>query len=92
MNQMYGRHWRYHPENERLSRYYGILLDSLASSNDLRQDGISYQLAPQGPATLATYEEDNRKHRDQVRQQKLLGFLTLWLVIVGLLQAYLNLK
>ena len=47
-----------------------------------------YQVLPKALATLASYEENDQRHRDLVRQQRILGFLTFALVVVGLLQIF----
>jgi hypothetical protein len=90
LRDLYGHRWILHPDNENLHRYYQLLLDSLVESNDLvRQTGY-YTVTPNALTTLAAYEEDDRRHRDQMRQQKVLAFLTLSLVFVGFVQAYIN--
>lgn len=90
MHMLYGPNWYHHGDSERLGEYYRMLLDSLVASGDMERNLASYRLAPSAFATLAKYEEENRRHRDQVRQQKIIGFLTFALVAVGSLQAYVT--
>lgn len=79
-------HWLHHPDSKALESYYSLVLDSLHKTGDLEGDRNFYALAPAGLATLESYEESDRRHKDQVRQQQMIAALTLVLVIVGLLQ------
>lgn len=71
--------------------YWGIrdefVLDSLVETSDLQANQNGYQLLAKAIATLSDFEEDERRHRDQVRNQKILAILTTALVVVGLIQA-----
>lgn len=87
MTMLYGPRWAHHPDNDRLRRYYEIVLESLAQTGELTHDGHAYRLAAQGFATLTQYEENAQRYRDMVRMQWLLAALTLGLVFVGLIQA-----
>jgi hypothetical protein len=87
---LYGTRLVHHSDFLPLQRYYEFILGSLLASGELTKDNVFYQVAPKALATLAAFEEDDRRHRDQVRQQKVIGFLTLALVGVGLLQSYLH--
>jgi len=87
MTERYGVGWAGHPSNQEVRIYYGLLLEALAEAGDLRENDRRYSLSPQALATLARHEQDNRRHLDAVRQQKILTFLTFALVVVGLLQA-----
>jgi hypothetical protein len=78
----------YHPQKDDLINYYNLLLKSFVETGDLLpHEGISYKLASKALATLADFETDDRKHHDQVKQQKLIVILTLALVVVGIIQA-----
>ncbi|WP_457300948.1 hypothetical protein [Phyllobacterium sp. P5_D12] len=76
-----------HPESDSLINYYDLLLKSLVASGDLHQNQSLYQLAPPALMTLSAYEEEERRHDDNVWQQKLIGALTLVLIVVGIAQA-----
>lgn len=57
-----GQQWA--DQNE-LMNYYGLLLDSLKESEDLtatQQNG--YSLKPKALNTLAAFEQEERRHRD----------------------------
>jgi hypothetical protein len=70
--------------------YYGFVLDALKEAGDLSLNGLRYTLHSNALSTLARYEEENRRHEDAVRLQKILIFLTAALVFVGLLQAFVT--
>ena len=38
--------------------------------------------------TLSSFEMEERRHKAEIRQQRILGFLTFVLSLIGLLQAY----
>lgn len=90
MGALYSNRWVFHPEKDEYLAYCSFLLDSLAGSGDLAKDGISYKIAPKALTTLAEYERDERKHRDQVLQQRALKWLTVALVVVGAAQVYVS--
>lgn len=78
----------FHPAKNQMLNHCSLLLESLVSSGDLtHKDGI-YKLAPKALHTLSQYEEDDRRHKDMLVQQKALKWLTFSLIFVGLLQAY----
>lgn len=91
-SRLYSNRWVFHPEKDEMLSYCTLLLDSLATAGDLVDDRGSYRLAPRALATLAQYEEDERKHRDMIRQQRALKWLTVALVGVGLIQAFVTWK
>lgn len=92
MTELFGPRWVHHPDHEPELRFYTLVLDSLTESGDLLIEDGSYRLAPQALSTLSNHEEDNRRHGDSIRQQTWLAIFTLALVLVGLLQAYVNWK
>jgi hypothetical protein len=78
-----------HPDEETTSRYYELVLDSLLKSKDLElADNTYYGLSSQGLTTLSAYEEEERRHRDNVRVQALIGVLTFATVAVAIWQEY----
>lgn len=75
-----------HPEYPRFARQYRFLLESLVATEDLADTGNGFVLQGKAFATLAEAETEERRHRDQIRLQKLLAVFTAALVIVGALQ------
>lgn len=89
---LYSNRLFFHPEKEQMINHCSLLLESLVASGDLaHKDGV-YKLAPKALHTLSQYEEDDRRHKDMLAQQKALKWLTLSLIFVGLLQAYAGWK
>lgn len=86
VNEMHRNAWA-HPEAPRLHRYYLHILESLVHSGDLVKTNDAYQINAKAFATIANFEQENRRHRDMVRHQIILAVLTAALVGVGLLQA-----
>jgi len=87
LREFYGERSAAHPESRSIRRYYEFVLDSLVETSDLQANQNGYQLLAKAIATLSDFEEDERRHRDQVRNQKILAILTTALVVVGLIQA-----
>lgn len=82
----------FHPEKEQMLNHCSLLLESLVTSGDLTREDGTYKLAPKALHTLSQYEEDDRRHKDMLAQQKALKWLTFSLIFVGLLQAYAGWK
>lgn len=93
MEMLYSRRWFYHPEQESTDAYYQLLLDSLTETKDLEKTGqySQYKLGNTGLTTLATYEQEERRHHDNVIQQERIGKLTIVLVFVGVAQVLASL-
>lgn len=79
--------WVFHPDKTRQLRYNELLLKSLQESGDLAQTQHGFRLSPQALATIAQYEEDQKKHRESIAQATSMKWLTLALIVVGLIQA-----
>ena len=79
-----------HPDHEHVARYYKLLMDALVQSGDLRFDGFGYAVTPQALVTVARFEREERRHRDSLRSSVAMRRLTIALVLVGLIQAYVT--
>ncbi|WP_147436947.1 hypothetical protein [Alkalispirillum mobile] len=88
MSEIYTNRWVHHPSKSGVLEYYKLALDSLAQSGDLKSDGSCYSVSPKALETLAQYEEQERKHRDNVKQKRALNWLTFVLVLLAALQVY----
>lgn len=87
MTYLHGPRWVAHPDNEANTSYYLLVLKSFAEAGDIEAKNLQFRLKPQGLVTLSSYEEEERRHQDQTKQRRMLGYLTAALVIVGILQA-----
>jgi hypothetical protein len=88
MSMLYSDRWVRHPEQKTLSEYYHLLLQSLTESGELAMKSYDYVITPKALTTLSRHEEEDRRHKDQVRQQIILSSLTFALVAVGCFQAW----
>ncbi|UXS26949.1 hypothetical protein [Agrobacterium tumefaciens] len=92
LTKFYSIQWVRHPQKEELLRYYSLLLESLAESGELKKDGATYVLAAGALNTIAAYELEERRHRDNYRVQSGIFALTFVLALIGIAQAYAALK
>jgi hypothetical protein len=84
---LYTQKWIFHPDKTRQVGYNELLLSSLEKSGDLEKTKDGFKLLPKALLTISQYEEDQKKHRENVAQSKAMKWLTLALIIVGLAQA-----
>ena len=80
----------FHPDKSRMLNHCRLLLDSLVASGDLAVAGVAYTLAPAALRTLSEHEEEERRHRDMLSQQRALKWFTFALIAVGILQVYVT--
>ena len=90
LTELHSDRWVFHPDKEQHRSYCTLLLDSLVESGDLKKVEISYRLSPKALLTIASYEEEDRRHRDSLRQQRALSWLTFALFAVGAIQLVLG--
>ncbi|MBU0584021.1 MAG: hypothetical protein KKB66_16005 [Alphaproteobacteria bacterium] len=77
-----------HPNSGQTMNHYRWLLDALVASGHLSLENHAYRLTPNGINGLAEYELEERRYNEVLRQQKLVGRLTIALVVVGAVQAW----
>jgi hypothetical protein len=82
----------FHPDKNKMLNHCRMLLDSLVESGDLQLNGAAYSITSHALTTLSQHEEEDRRHRDMLSQQRGLKWITVALIAVGLLQAYLSWK
>ncbi len=90
---MHSNKWVYHPDKTLQIKYNELLLKSLADSGDLKIDrsDFGFKLSPKALPTIADYENDMKKHQESMSQAKAMKWLTFALILVGLIQAGVNL-
>lgn len=60
-------------------------MDSLVETGDLRREGVlGCKVTPKALVTLAQYEEENRRHRDNIRVQQVIALVTICLFIAAI--------
>jgi hypothetical protein len=84
---LYTEKWVFHPDKSRQLRYNDLLLRSLHESGDLEKTQYGFRLSSKSLVTIAQYEEDQKKHRENISQAKSMKWLTVALIFVGLIQA-----
>ena len=84
---LYTQKWVFHPDKTRQLNYNELLLNSLVESKDLEKTKYGCKLSPRALVTISQYEEDQKKHRENLAQTRAMKWLTLALIIVGLTQA-----
>lgn len=89
MEILYTRRSFLHPEQQATMNYYEMVLKSLVGSGDLSlvDNGMNYRLLPQGLTTLASFDLEERRHSDNIKQQTRIGWLTFALIFIGIIQA-----
>jgi hypothetical protein len=88
---LHGRRiWR-HPSYRETMVDVQLNLNSLESTGDsIRSNEGHFRSSDQALFTISNFEEDNRRHSDQVRHNFAIAALTCALVFVGLVQAYVT--
>ncbi|PQV57540.1 hypothetical protein LX70_01346 [Defluviimonas denitrificans] len=89
LSDFYGNRIYAHPQLDEVSARFRLVIESLAASGDLKKANLhEFQLEPQALETISSYEQDERRHRDSVRQNKRLFWITVIIAIATALQAY----
>lgn len=71
LTELYGKKVVLHPRFRQLLNYYNLLLESLRDEGLLTNaDDGSYRLAPKALTALNSYEDEERRHRDNQKTQR----------------------
>lgn len=87
LTHFYSVRWVHRPDQEELRTYYGLLLESLNESADLAKGQYGYKMKPKALNTLATFEQEERRHGENNNTQRGIYALTAVLMVVGIIQA-----
>lgn len=87
MTRLYSIKWVLHPDSETQQNKVELYLDSLAESGEVKKSGIEYFITGNAIATIEKYEEEERRHFDNVRLQKKAMWLTAIIAFFALIQA-----
>lgn len=87
LTHFYSARWVLRKDHMELMAYYGLLLDSLKHTGDLAAGKYGYVMKPQALNTLAAFQREERRHRDNYKIQKGIFLLTVVLMLVGVVQA-----
>ena len=88
MSDIHGpRIWQ-HPRQSAELRYTKLLLDSLLEAGELNNENGRYRATPKAISSTIEHDLEDRRHRENVRQQRWMVLLTIILAITGGVQAY----
>jgi hypothetical protein len=77
--------WFYHPQRQEHQAHLRLLMDSLVATGDLRRNDGRYVVEPQALATLAVYEQEERRHHDSLHASRTANCLSVAVMFVGAL-------
>ena len=88
MGRMHTYRWFYHPDKEMQKKYLELYLESFVESGELScKDSITYKLTGKAVVTLESFEDEERKHRDNFIIQVVMVLLTIALTFLATVQA-----
>ncbi|PYE30657.1 hypothetical protein C8J37_11632 [Rhizobium sp. PP-WC-1G-195] len=88
LTHFYSSRWALRKDFAELMTYYGLLLDSLKQTGDLAAgEHGGFKMNPQALNTIAAFQLEERRHRNNYSIQRGIFYLTLVLMVVGIAQA-----
>ncbi|WP_305841854.1 hypothetical protein [Photobacterium leiognathi] len=84
-----GGMWLHHPNKDRDITFVGLCLESWAETGELTSEKDSgwFKVGPKAVETIERMEREEQVHNDNVKQANHIKYLTLCLVLVGVVQA-----
>jgi len=79
--------WYLHPKGDEHQHRVEFYLNALAETNDLSKYGIDYSITGQGIEAIERYEEEERKHSENIGSQRRMFWLTIVIAALTLVQA-----
>ena len=87
MTELYSLKWIYHPDRNDQRRKLELYLGSLVIGGEIVKNNSDYEIAGKAITTIEKYEEEERRHAEQVRMQSRTLWLTLIIALLALVQA-----
>lgn len=88
MTQLYSIKWVSHPDRDSQHRKLEVYLDSLDATGELKKiSGYEYEVTGHALRTIEEYEEQERKHTENVKVQRRIFWLTLVVALFTAAQA-----
>jgi hypothetical protein len=87
MTKLYSIKWVMHPEGDQQQEKLLLYLNSLIASEDLEQSGTQYIVTGKAISTIEKYEEEERRHAENVKMQKWMLYLTIMIVLLAVIQS-----
>ncbi len=87
MTGLYSIKWVFHPDKDTQHKRLRFYLDALVDTGELRQRGHKYELTGEALKVIEVYEEQERKHTENVKIQRRMLWLTVAIVLLTAAQA-----
>lgn len=87
MTQLYSVKWVLHPDKDSQRNKLRFYLESLADTGELRKANYKYFLTGHALRAIEEYEEQERKHTENVKMQWRMFWLTLVIALLTIFQA-----
>lgn len=87
MTKLYSIKWILHPEGDQQQEKLELYLDSLVKSGDLELINDEYVVTGNAIRTIEKFEEEERRHVENVKMQKKMFWLTIIIALLALIQA-----
>jgi hypothetical protein len=87
MTKLYSIRWVSHPSGDQQMRKLKIYLESLVDSGEIIKENQGYRVTGKAITTLENFEKEEQRHISNVKLQRRLVWLTLILVLIGLIQS-----
>jgi hypothetical protein len=87
MTRLYSMRWVIHPESDIQYEKLKLYLNALEQNGDLSKVNGKYLVQGKAINTLDRYEEDERRHSEVVRTQRLIALLTFAIALFAMVQA-----
>ena len=87
MTKLYSIKWVLHPEGYQQKEKLELYLDSLVKSGDLELINDEYVVTGNAIRTIEKFEEEERRHVENVKMQKKMFWLTILIALLALIQA-----
>ena len=87
MTRLYSMRRLSHPQSNAAMSKTSSVLKLLVGAGDLTKDGTTYRLTGVGLRTISEYEEQERKHTENIKVQRLIMWLTVAIVLLTAVQA-----
>jgi hypothetical protein len=87
MTELYSIKWILHPDKDDQLNRVRFYLNSLVDTGEMRRKNDEYQLTGEALKVIEVYEEQERKHTENVKGQRKMLWLTLAIVLLTAAQA-----
>ena len=89
MSELYSTKWIYHPDKDKQLKRLKFYLESLTETGELRYADFKYEPTGEALKAIEVYEEQERKHTENVKIQRRMIWLTLAIALLTGAQASL---